>query len=389
MKLAEQLNQTFICILIPSNHPDRERIGALYNITKGFGSLFIGSDKTLIHIFRQSSTRSEDYRKQIDIALTKAGESLRLSELEKEYKNGNRSLGFLELLLQKKKTLNLSTELLLDEYISLLPEDSLSSPRTLTFLSRMAPILNSKADRVMRRNQVNFNRAWYTMPLQERISINNQVVHKSLNKAIDEKNEVFALNVANFSRAVYTSNFEVAAKTYEMNMLEFYRQTNDTNKYFMKAIGYFDRYFMSVSADSIKRTDSLNLARMLMNAPRKDTIIDGKGLVSRAMVSYSPIAQKFMSELNNGAWTFFTMTNNPYLLSIATQWAKRSLEFMESPETLDTYAHLLYKQGQKDFAIETEQKAIDMRKKRGFPITEYQKDLDIMKKGGSFVSKPS
>ena len=148
----------------------------------------------------------------------------------------------------------------------------------------------------------------------------------------------------------------------------------------MKSIAYYDRYFMDVSADSIKRTDSLNRKRMFAMAP-KDTVMNGTKIIARATITYSPITQNFTRELNNGAYKFYKITNNPYLLSVATEWVRKGLEFFETPEALDTYAKLLYKQGHKEEAIQMETKAIAVRKARGFPVKDYEAVIDNMKKG--------
>src|SRR5829696_4941480 len=135
-ELSEQIENTFICIKITSSHPDRNQVESLYNIKSGFGSLFIDKDKALIHSFPMTTTLAAEYKKQIDIFFDKAGENMRITELEKEYKGGNKSPGIMELLLLKRKSLNLDTESLLDEYVALLSEDSLKSERTLLFIAQ-------------------------------------------------------------------------------------------------------------------------------------------------------------------------------------------------------------------------------------------------------------
>ena len=382
-ELAEQLTKTFICIRITPDHKDRELVGALYNISKGAGSLFIDQNKTLIHSYRMTTTKAAEYSKQINIALSKAGESLKVNELDTEYKKGNRTIGFLELYLQKRRTLSLTTDELLDEYVSLLPDDSVRSLRTIRFIAQMTPLLESKADQVLRKDQRTFSRALYSMTPQQRAAIYTVIIGKSRRKAIQEKNEAYALKVAAFAQSTYMSNYQAGSKAYESTMLEFYRQTNDSSKYLMKAIGYYYRFYMSVSVDSIKRKDSLTRARLFANAKVKDSLTDANK--KPTTITFVPLTQYFSRNLNNGAWAFYKMTNNPYLLSLATEWVKKGLEFYEGPEALDTYSRLLYKQGQKNIAIEMEQKSIDLRKKRGFPTMEFETTLEKMKKNNSII----
>lgn len=372
-ELSERIENTFICIKITSSHPDRNEVESLYNIKNGFGSLFIDNGKTLIHSFPMTTTLAAEYKKQIDIFFDKAGENMRITELEKEYKSGNKSTGILELLLLKRKSLNLETESLLDEYVTLLSEDSLKSESTLRFIAQMAPAIGTKADNQLRKNIPVFNKAWYSMPLAQRININNRIIHKSMKKAIEEKNESFAHRVATFARNTNDNNTQAGIKVYDMNMLNYYRETNDTINYLVRAILYYDKYLMIVNPDSIKRIDSLRLNPQSLTVPE-----DAR--VTKKMISYAPIAQTFTRELNNGAWSFYKMTRDSLHLKKALQWAKRANDFFDSPEAMDTYARLLYRTGSLQEAIDWETKAIDQRKKQGFNTKEYETILESMKK---------
>ncbi|MFL5741716.1 MAG: hypothetical protein ACJ75B_15930 [Flavisolibacter sp.] len=376
----EKLSKTFVCILISANHPDRQTIGNLYHIVNSFGTLFIEPNKTLILNYPRSSTNPAEYLNQADLALEKAGEVLKVNELEKEYRGGNRSVGFVEFYLKKRMSLHFLTDELLEEYTSLLPPDSLQSVRTLQFLASMEPVWGSKANEAMRRNQDLFNRAWYNLPLQQRVVINSAIISKSRSKAIELKNEKLAMDVATFAQSTFVGNYTAGAKAFEYTMMEFYRQTGDTAKYFTKAIGYYDRYYMSVSLDSIRHVDSINHARAMAATPAKDTVIGGRA-VRKIAVSYAPFGQYLASDLNSGALNFYKMTNNPYLLSMATGWIKKALSFFESAEIWDSYARLLYKQQNRQGAVEAQQKVVELRTQRGFPVDEAQSVLEKMKKG--------
>src|SRR3990170_709828 len=67
--LTEQINQLFICLKIDTTHTDRQKIQSVYNMNKGFGTLFIDYTGNLIHSFRKTTTNHNEYKKQIDVAL--------------------------------------------------------------------------------------------------------------------------------------------------------------------------------------------------------------------------------------------------------------------------------------------------------------------------------
>jgi len=377
-EVGNRIEQSLIALRITIKHPDRTQLAEQYNMHKKFGSLFIDMNAALVHKFLKTTTFGKEYLKQIDLALYSTSESARITELEKEYKNGNRSIPFLEILLTKRKSLNIATDILLDEYVALLPDDSLQSITSLAFIAQMAPLLDSKASNILRKDQQLFNKAWYSMSNPLRFGINNVIIHKGMKRAIDEKNEGAAIRVAAFAQGTHTGNYAAGTKAYDKNLLDFYEKT-DTSKYFRKAIAYFDRYFMIVSPDSIKKIDTVTKNRLSAQAPKTDTIMNGRQ-VQRTSISYTPVTQNFTRELNNGALSFYKMTNNPYLLSVATEWAKKGLEFYKSPEILDTYSRLLYKQNQKAKAIELQHEAIALRKQRKFSTKEYDAILAKMVK---------
>jgi hypothetical protein len=379
-KLATQLEQGFICIRLGADHPDRNKVADLYNKEKFFGSLFISSDATLLHSFPRTTSLSSEYFKQIDIALTKASEGLRISEFEKEYKKGNRSIALLEQLLQLRKTLYLNTDTLLDEYVSLLPVDSLQSPATIIFIAKLYPIAGSKADALIRKDYALFNKAWYQLSLPERKGINNMVIYKSMQKAIRDKSLNYAYQVAAFARATNTANIQAGNKAFDSNLLEFYKGTNDTSRYLKKAVDFFDNYYMALNVDSVKQKDSLNKGRLFAKqVPQKTQT--GNSVIYKKEFSYAPIIQTYARALNDGAWTFYKWTNESQYLGKALQWSHRAIELFQSPEAMDTYARLLYKTGKKNEAIEWESKAIELKKKRGYKTADFEKVLANIKAG--------
>jgi hypothetical protein len=381
-EVADKINTTFFCLKINAQHPDRNKIATAYNINadKGFGTLFIDNNGTVVHKFLKTTSFSKEYSDQVDIALMKAGENLKINELEKEYKNGNRTFGFLQSLLEKRRSLNFPTDSLLDEYIEALPDDSLKSVYTLGFIAQMTPLLDSKADIALRKDAIAFDKAWYTIPLQMRIRINNAIIYNSMSKAIKERNEKYAIRTAAFAQGTNGSNYLAGVKAYDKNLLRFYDETGDTTAYFRKSIAYLERYLLTVNPDSIKRIDSIRANQILMSG-KKDTLREGNVIKITNGIPYAPIAQNFARELNDGAYEFFKRTDNPYLLSIATDWAKKALQFYKSPQVLDTYAKLLYKQNQKEQAIEMMNEAIDLQQKHGLSTKQFDTSLEKMKTG--------
>jgi len=126
--------------------------------------------------------------------------------------------------------------------------------------------------------------------------------------------------------------------------------------------------------------DSINV-KQILESGKKDTLRQGNSIKIVGSVSYAPIAQNFARELNDGAYEFYKRTGNQYLLTIATGWAKKALQFYKTPQVLDTYAKLLYKQNQKEQAIDIMNEAITLQQKHGLPTKEFDISLEKMKTG--------
>jgi len=379
-KLGNQLKQGFVCIKIDAKHPDRNNIASLYDKENFFGTLFIAADGSLIHNFPKTTTRADDYIKEIDQALTKAGEGLRLNQLEKQRNQDKNNIFLTEQLLLLRKSLYLDTDTLLDEYVSILPPDSLQSTAILSFIAQQAPVLGGKADILLRKNYSLFVKAWNTLALPVRVGINNRIIYKSMRKAVRGKDLEYAYRVASFARNVHNQNTQAGMKAYDANILSYYRQISDTLNYLVRVVNYYDNYYMAVSVDSVKKRDSLNQVALLAKQ-QGEKIMRGDSVVFKKTISYAPITQLFSRELNNGAWMLYTWTEDPLYLKKALQWAARANEFFDSPEAADSYARLLYKTGNKTEAIQQESRAIDLRKKRGYKTTEFEKVLADMQMG--------
>ena len=123
----------------------------------------------------------------------------------------------------------------------------------------------------------------------------------------------------------------------------------------------------------------MNVKAMVMrgeaNKPQVGTNGAPKGIV------FAPVVQDYARELNRIAYKVYEKTNTPYLIAMASEWAEKALEFYKSPEIMDTYSKLLYKQNLPAKAIEMMQKAIAMQKERGYSAANFETVLAKMKAG--------
>jgi thiol-disulfide isomerase/thioredoxin len=80
--------------------------------------------------------------------------------------------------------------------------------------------------------------------------------------------------------------------------------------------------------------------------------------------------------LNNVAWSAYENVKDPIVLKSALRWAERAVELQGAHHIIDTFAHLLEVNGQKEAALEQEMLAFEIAKEEGASTGDYQKYIE-------------
>ena len=89
------------------------------------------------------------------------------------------------------------------------------------------------------------------------------------------------------------------------------------------------------------------------------------------------------NELNNFAWTFYEQTEDAKNLEMALLWAERAVELEpKQHHILDTYAHLLFVNGQAKKALEVENRAIEIAEEQGGDTESYEELVEKIEEAG-------
>lgn len=85
------------------------------------------------------------------------------------------------------------------------------------------------------------------------------------------------------------------------------------------------------------------------------------------------------NELNNVSWTIYEKVKNKQAQRAALEWAARAVELNPEHHILDTYAHLLAMNLQKEKALEIELQALEKAQADGANTKSYQEYIDQLK----------
>lgn len=378
--LKQKLSSDCVCLLILPDQKLWQTLQRSYNTREGGVTLFLDDNGTLIHRYNGTSSNANIYVDNINIAKAKQKNASVYRSMEKSYEDGKRDAEFLETYLTARNNLGLEIDSMLDDYALHLSSDSAKSRKVLQFIVRLAPALGSPADKLLRRNINLFNQAWLSLEQQERVSINNNIIRKSKQIAVRNNDINAAYRVATFAGSTHF-DVNTAQRAYDQNMIDFFRETRDTVRYLQYAAEFYDGYFMTISVDSIKKTDSLKMLQATARTSA-DTLRSGtNSFTLKKSITFSPSTQIYSSQLTIAAKTLYSFSKDPEYMQKALEWTKRACEFYESPAGMDLYARLLFRLGTNDEAIIWEQKAIETAKKRDYPVKELEGILSKMKRG--------
>lgn len=386
--LKDVFQKNFIAIRSNVTSENGRKLAEKFGIKGALVSLYVDPDGNVLNRFNGSTSFSKAYLEQAEVAIGRKGDK-QLTDFEKEYKNGERSAAFLKAYILKRREVHMPTGDLLDEYVGKLPVDSIGNFHVVKFIYQQGPTMDSRAYKLVQTLVPHsmVDSLYKSVPLSEAAAFNNGIVGSTLRKAIETKNHQLALQASTYTQQTYRDNFMMGNLSYRRNMLWYYQQVKDTNSYFSECRYFLDQIHLLLSVDSLKRMDQAALKRNLSD----QTPMGPAG--EKQAVRFAPPSQQFHMELNNHAWQFYLWNDKPRDLERALMWSERSIEWHEklrrdknhlplgNPAYFDTYAHLLYKLGRKDEAIEWQTKAVEAQKVTGMSWASMEKDLNEMKAG--------
>lgn len=391
--LKELYDDDFVSIRCNVATPNGRNLAQKFGIRSSLLSLYVDANGNILHVSNGSTSNSHVYQVGADLALSRKGQK-QLADYEKEYKNGERGLAFLKGYMGKKREASMPVDDLLDEYVALLPADSLHSFQTVKTIYEFAPALNSKAylTVISQTPWLLIDSIYNTATFSDRKLLNDGIIESSFRIAVQDRDEGLAYKVAQFARNSHTNDISKGEVAYAKNITRYYYRIGDRQRYFEHAVKLMESKYMPLTIDSLNAMDdaAFMTQRTFIEAkPQKPK----QGVVSRSFGMVPP-SQFISKDLNEHAYHFYELTSDKELLEKALAWSKKSMELSDDkgkrargpfklgdPNLIDTYAHILYKLGRKDEAIEWQTKSVEAQKVSGMAYESFEIRLNKMKTG--------
>lgn len=391
-EIVNLINKNFVALKSSFQSTDAREITKKYTfINKYPAFVFLHNNKEVFFSDFGNSTAKQKYIKMIGDALT-ASTQKTLHDYEQEYVD-KKDLTSLKAFIVARQKQGISDNAdLIEEYANLFSPPSSLDYSTVLFILQSGPYVDGNAYKLAYSNRKVIDSIYKFETLQTRSNINGYILTNTMRKAKDTKNIVIAQSAASFARRISGTNYEAGAKNYSGQMLNYFIAVNDTTNYLRNAVVYFDKYYMNLSADSIKKIELIQSQAALersrpINKPSKLSQAQIDSLkasptttVRRESYTTSVISMRnsYANALNGAAYKFYqTGTTNINYLTKAMIWSRRSLELKQDAAYYDTLAHILYRMGYFAEAVKTQETAINQAKIDGRP---YEDLLDELRK---------
>jgi hypothetical protein len=170
-----------------------------------------------------------------------------------------------------------------------------------------------------------------------------------------------AEEVARFTKATYIGGQSlIAQQGYDRLMVDYFKGIEDTATYLVKAVAYYDQYYMASDSRLILSIDSINRKKALDTAKSvsiEDPRNKGKFITTR-MIPVASEGNRIAAELMQGVNSIYAVTNDVNYLQKITPWVTKARELSFVADMDGMLPRLLYEQGKKAEAIALQKELI-------------------------------
>ena len=376
--VGDKFNARFINYKIDAEKGFGINLAKRYNVTSYPTCLFIDANENPVYK-QEGLLRAADLLKEADMVLNNQANSKPLWALDKLYNEGRKDSEFLnEYIAIRSLYSNIDNRDLVEEYVKSLTPIQYSADKTLRIIVNNGFKIDGKAFDLL-------------LKFREKAESLFEGGVEKVNRAFSQSiNEVFDValkgkNQALFDKAL-AANLKAlpntADRVNDKNKLAFYLAMKDVNKFSEAAEQYLDQYVMFVQIESIRKQDLWEYEKIMQNYKLgiRDSVGAGAALYQNLKVNAkNTMARLTSAELNEVVKAFYDQVEDKAKLKKATEWAKRSLELVESPDAYHSYAQLVLKLGDKQMAMDIEQKAYDIAIREKLDTQKFTAALEKMK----------
>lgn len=324
-EVADHYNKNFVNAKIDMEKGEGIEIAKKYQVQCYPNLLFIDGNGNLVHRIAGSMS-AKDF---IALAEDAKVPEKQFASYSKNYEGNKTNTDFLLKYIEAREATCLQSDEIVKDYFTQQKEADLTNKANWIMIQNHVNDRDSKEFKYLIANRKKYDDLYSEKAVNEKIDAvsQNQLLSVVKAKPFDEKKynttkeKISQLNTPNTKLIFFESDLKLA------------ELTNDWTTYTKLAVDNVDQFY-----------------------------------------------SKDAEALNSFAWTFYEKVGDKDALGKAESWAKKACDIEKSYANIDTYASVLYKEGKKELAMQTAEKAIAIAKKEKYSPDDYKGTTELIEK---------
>jgi thiol-disulfide isomerase/thioredoxin len=366
-KAGKKYNDLFVNYKIDAEKGEGIALAKKYRVEGYPTNLYINPQTEEVVYRVMGATDIGNFLNRADIALLEQKDPMKWADYESKYEKGSREKAFLVSYLNKAERLNKNNDKALDSYIEKFvgktPDDS-----TLKFLLKHTNTLDNKSIPVLFANRERLNKLNPESP-DFFNAWSSSKPYSTLEKAIENKDERLLAVIEN-GIARYNIKTGITSGMYFFTK-EYYSKTGNEEKAWTASAaeanylsGLSEQEYGVMNKDAMADIRSSIISQLkYMNVSEDKFESSIQATLDKNPEMRKPATMSAAQSLNETAWKVSEhKREDKDAIAMAVKWSATSLKMTEGtaswPMFADTYASLIYLQGNKAEGIAKEEEAI-------------------------------
>jgi len=369
---GDKYNKLFVNYKIDAEKGEGIALAAKYKV-KGYPTnLYIDPANETVVYSVMGSTDVEGFLSRADIAMMEKKDPMQWKDYEAKFNKGNRSKEFLIAFLEKAERLDKDNDKVLDAYVDQYVMGK-ANEENIKFLIKNTRTLDNKSIAFLAQNRELVNKLYADKRADYFSTWSELLPYKTLQKAIANKDQRLLKTIEEGIKNYGIKESGISGILYYRK--EYYNQTGDDEAGWKASLDEAN-FISAMSASELDRLDQAQykdvrasvLAQVKAAGATEDQY---ETSVEATLAKYpemkKPATNNAAQSLNEIAWRVFERKQkDKQAVQMALAWSKRSLELTKGssswPMFADTYANLLYVNGDKQQAIAIQTEAVKLAK---------------------------
>lgn len=386
---GEKYNGLFVNYKIDAEKGEGITLAKKYQVEGYPTNLYINPEDESVVYRVMGSTGLPEFLNRADIALLEQKDPMKWGDYEQKFEKGARDKAFLVAYIEKAKRLDVFNDKALNAYVEQYAGKK-PDEVTLKFLVENTKTFDNKSVAIIAANKERVNKLFPEHPAYFN-SWSQMLPYTTLQKAIENKDEKLLALIEKGIKD-YGIKQQGVSDTYYYKK-EFYQRTGNEEKAWQASKDEAD-YIAAIKPAAFDKLDAEGLEDVkasLVHQLKAMGVTEDKfeSSISATLAKnpdlLKPATTNAAQSLNASAWNVVESKGEDKAAVLqALIWSKKSLELAEGfsswPLFADTYAHLLFLNGEKNKAIAMQEEAISKAKASQMQgIEGLQESLEKMK----------